>query len=62
MINVILAYGVETRVDTIKTKQILETAEMRTLRKFEGKTLRDQVKSENIRARCNSKNRRFDTS
>uniref|UniRef100_A0AAR5Q8Q0 Endonuclease/exonuclease/phosphatase domain-containing protein n=1 Tax=Dendroctonus ponderosae TaxID=77166 RepID=A0AAR5Q8Q0_DENPD len=45
----ILTYGIETRADTNKTKCMLRTAEMKTLRSIAGKTLRDRVRSATIR-------------
>uniref|UniRef100_A0AAR5QD25 Reverse transcriptase domain-containing protein n=1 Tax=Dendroctonus ponderosae TaxID=77166 RepID=A0AAR5QD25_DENPD len=48
----ILAFGIETRADTNKTKCMLRTAEMMTLRSIAGKTLRDRVRSVTIRQTC----------
>ena len=48
----ILTYGIETRADTNKTKRMLRTAEMKTLRSIAGKTLRDRVRSATIRETC----------
>jgi len=43
-----LIYGIETKADTNKTKSILRTAEMKTLRTIAGKTLRDRVRNNDI--------------
>lgn len=45
----VLTYAVETRADTAITKQIYRTTEMRTLRAIKGVTLRDHVRSHDIR-------------
>jgi hypothetical protein len=37
LVRPILTYSVETRVDTCKTKQLLESAAMNTLNRTEGK-------------------------
>uniref|UniRef100_A0A6P7F5U2 Uncharacterized protein LOC114326842 n=1 Tax=Diabrotica virgifera virgifera TaxID=50390 RepID=A0A6P7F5U2_DIAVI len=47
-----MTYGAETRSDTERTRRLLETAEMKTLRKIDGKTLWDRVRSTDIRRRC----------
>ena len=49
VVRPILTYAAETRADTTKTKQMLETTEMNILRKIVGKTRRDRVRNENIR-------------
>ena len=46
----IMTYAVETRPDTVKTKQMLNVTEMNTWRKIMGKTRRDRVRNEEIRA------------
>lgn len=48
----IITYQAETRPDTVKTKRLLETTEMKILRKIVGKTLWDRERSENIRKMC----------
>ena len=48
-IRPILKYTVETRPKTSKTKQILETTEMKVVRKIAGRTLFDRKRSEEIR-------------
>jgi hypothetical protein len=45
----ILIYTAETS----KTKQLLWSAEMRVLRSIKGVTLRDRIRSDDIRAECN---------
>ncbi|CAG9835898.1 unnamed protein product [Diabrotica balteata] len=52
-IRPIMTYTSETRPDTSKTQQLLETAEMRLLRRITGNTLRDRMRSEEIRRKCN---------
>ena len=51
-IRPILTYTAETRPETSKTKQILETTEMKVMRKIAGKTLFDRKISEEIRRMC----------
>lgn len=48
----ILTYGIESRADTVKTKSMLRTTEMKTLRAIAGKTLRDRVRNTAIREIC----------
>ena len=48
-IRPILTYTAETRPETLKTKQILETTEMKVVRKIAGRTLFDRKRSEEIR-------------
>lgn len=48
----IMTYGIETRADTTRTKTLLRTAEMKTLRVIAGKTLRDHERNANIREQC----------
>ena len=47
-----MTYATETRAETAATKQLLRTTEMKTLRSIVGKTLRDRVKSSDIRSQC----------
>ena len=49
MARPILAYAAETRADTSKTSQILETTEMKTLRRLTNVTRLDRVRSETVR-------------
>ena len=52
MIRPILTYAAETRPDTSKTRQMLETAEMKkTLRRFLDVSLFDKQRSEGIRGK-----------
>mgnify|MGYP000595510360 CR=1 FL=1 len=53
VIRPISTYASETRADTSRTKQILETNEMNILRKIVHKTRRDKVRSEEIRRQLN---------
>ncbi|KAJ4451851.1 hypothetical protein ANN_03329 [Periplaneta americana] len=49
----ILIYGTETIVETIKkTKQLMRTTEMNTLRTILGKTRLDKAKNETVRQEC----------
>lgn len=47
-----MTYTAETRPDTARTRQLLETTEMRVLRRIAGKTLLDRERSEDIRKTC----------
>lgn len=51
-----MTYTTETRHDTTKTKQLLETTEMRILGRISGNSLFDRNKSENISRACHVKN------
>ncbi|XP_072766481.1 uncharacterized protein [Anoplolepis gracilipes] len=51
-IRPILTYAVETRADITRTKRILRTTEMRTLRAIRGVNLGDRMRSEQIRREC----------
>ncbi|XP_056642629.1 uncharacterized protein LOC130449021 [Diorhabda sublineata] len=53
VIRPIMTYTAETRPDTSKTQRMLETAEMRILRRITGNTLRNRVISDYIRTTCN---------
>ena len=53
IIRPILTYASETRPDTTKTKQTIETAEMQTLRKITRTKRIDHKRSEDIRQQCN---------
>lgn len=48
----ILIYAAEIRAKTAKTEQIIRTTEMKTLRQIANLSLRDRVRSETIRERC----------
>jgi hypothetical protein len=48
----IMTYGIESRADTVRTKNLLRTSEMKTLRNISGKTLRDRVRNTEIRRIC----------
>ena len=48
----ILTYAAETRADTSKTKQLLRTTEMNTLRTIVGKTRRDRIRNVDVRKEC----------
>ena len=52
VVRPILTYASETTVETTKTRQRIETTEMKVLRKIAGKTLRDRIRSANIRESC----------
>ena len=51
-----LTYAAETRSESTKTNQQIETAEMRVLRKITNNTIRDMIRNENIRERCKVEN------
>jgi len=51
-IRPILTYAAETRAETAKTKRLARTTEMRTLRNIRGVTLRDRIRSRDIREEC----------
>jgi hypothetical protein len=48
----VMTYGIETRADTVRTKALLRTSEMRILRCITGKTLRDRIRNTEIRRMC----------
>ena len=52
----ILTYAAETRSDTAKTRQILETAEMKTLRRIMNKTRLKKIRNRDIREKCEIQN------
>ena len=45
----VITYGAESRADTTLTKQLLRTTEMRIIRTIHGKTIRDKIRSEDLR-------------
>ncbi|KAJ4445342.1 hypothetical protein ANN_07147 [Periplaneta americana] len=52
VVRPILTYAVEIRPETAKTKQMLDTTEMKTLRKIVGITRRDHIRNDQIREQC----------
>ena len=48
----IMTYGIESRADTVRTKSLLRTSEMKILRNITGKTLRDRIRNTEIRKTC----------
>lgn len=48
----IMTYAAETRAESSKTKRLMRTTEMKILRSITGKTLRDRIRSEDIRTTC----------
>ncbi|XP_056641765.1 uncharacterized protein LOC130448413 [Diorhabda sublineata] len=48
----VMTYAIEMRAETATTKRILRTTEMKTLRSITGKTLRDRIRSNEIRRMC----------
>ena len=51
-IRPVMTYGIETRADTTRTKNLLRTTEMKTLRAIAGVSLRDRIRNEEIRRTC----------
>ena len=47
-----LNYAIETRAENATTKRLLRTTEMRTLREITGCSLRDHIRSNDIRTQC----------
>jgi stage III sporulation protein SpoIIIAA len=45
----VLTYASETREETTNTQQLLLTAEMKTIRAIHGKTLRNKIRSDQLR-------------
>ena len=52
MVRPILANAVETSPDRAKTRQMLETAEMKALRRILSRWLFDKQRSEDIKEKC----------
>lgn len=52
MIRPIMTYGAETRAETSRTKQLLRTVEMNTLRAIIGKTRLDRIRNSDVRQQC----------
>ena len=48
----IMTYAIETRAENSTTKRLLQTTEMRTLRGITGCSLRDHIRSNDIRTQC----------
>ncbi|XP_015187255.1 PREDICTED: uncharacterized protein LOC107072109 [Polistes dominula] len=55
-IRPIPTYAAETRPETSKTRQIMETTEMKIVRRIAGKSLWDRVRSEGLRKECQIEN------
>lgn len=55
-IRPIITYTAETRPDTKKIERMVETTEMKILRRIDGKTLRDRTRSQDIRNKYNVTN------
>jgi hypothetical protein len=45
----VLTYAPESRAETTNTQQLLRTTEMKTIRAIHGKTLRDIIRSDQLR-------------
>ena len=45
----VLTYASETRAETTYTQQLLRTTEMKIIRAVRGKTLRDKIRSDQLR-------------
>ena len=45
----VLTYASETRAETTYTQQLLQTTEMKIIRAIHGKTLRDKIRSDQLR-------------
>ena len=56
VVRLILTYAAETRSVAAKTKQILETSEMKTLRRIMNKTRLDKIRNRDIREKCEIQN------
>ena len=49
IVRPVLTYASETRAETTYTQQLLWTIEMKTIRATHGKTLRDKIRSDQLR-------------
>lgn len=49
-----MTYVAETRADTAKTKRIMRTSEMRTVKTIAGKSLMDRVRNSELQKQINS--------
>ena len=49
IVRPVLTYASETRAETTYTQQLLRTIEMKTIRAIHGKTLRDKIRSDQLR-------------
>ena len=49
IVRPVLTYASETRAETTYTQQLLRTIEMKTIRATHGKTLRDKIRSDQLR-------------
>ena len=47
-VRLLLTYAAETRAETTPTQQILRTTEMKIIRAFHGKTLKEKIRSEHL--------------
>ena len=56
VVRPILTYAAETRSDTAKTRQILETTEMKTLRRIMNKTRLDKIRNRKIQGKYEIQN------
>jgi hypothetical protein len=45
----VLTYASETKAETTNTQQLLRTTEVKTIRAIHGKTLRDEIRSDQLR-------------
>ena len=52
MVRPVMTYGAETRAETSRTKQLIRTVEMNTLRAIVGKTRLDRVRNSTVREQC----------
>ena len=52
IVRPVMTYAADTRAETSKTKQLLRTTEMNTLRTITGRTRRDRVRNSEIRRQC----------
>jgi hypothetical protein len=48
-VHPVLTYASETRAETTYTKQLFRTIEMKTVTAIHGKTLRDKIRSDQLR-------------
>lgn len=52
IVRPVLCYAAETRAETSRTKQLMRTTEMNTLRAIAGKSRLDRVRNQEIREQC----------
>ena len=48
-VHPVLTYALETRIETTYSQQLLRTTEMKIIRVIRGKTLRDKIRSDQLR-------------